>query len=57
MGDAGALDPLVLHVIPTTAPRGAQREARALADRLDAPGTRRHRVLSLVGSGRASKAR
>lgn len=51
MGDAGALDPLVLHVIPTTAPRGAQREARALADRLDAPGSRRHRVLSLVGSG------
>jgi glycosyltransferase involved in cell wall biosynthesis len=51
MGEAGALDPLVLHVIPTTAPRGAQREARALANRLDAPGTRRHRVLSLVGSG------
>jgi glycosyltransferase involved in cell wall biosynthesis len=37
----------VLHVIPTARPRGAQREARALADRLDAPGVRRHRVLSL----------
>ena len=51
MGEAGAPDPLVLHVIPSTAPRGAQREARALADRLDSPGSRRHRVLSLVGDG------
>jgi glycosyltransferase involved in cell wall biosynthesis len=37
----------VLHVIPTTVARGAQREARALADRLDRPGERSHRVLSL----------
>lgn len=40
-------EPLVLHVIPTPRARGAQREARALADRLDAPGVRVHRVLSL----------
>lgn len=40
-------DPLVLHVIPTPAARGAQREARALADELDAPGIRQHRVLGL----------
>jgi glycosyltransferase involved in cell wall biosynthesis len=39
--------PLVLHVIPTALARGAQREARALADELDAPGVRSHRVLSL----------
>ncbi|MGA8726989.1 MAG: glycosyltransferase family 4 protein [Acidimicrobiales bacterium] len=39
--------PLVLHVIPTRRARGAQREARALADQLDRPGIRRHRVLSL----------
>ncbi|HMK63930.1 MAG TPA: glycosyltransferase family 4 protein [Acidimicrobiales bacterium] len=39
--------PLVLHVIPTAAARGAQREARALVDRLDAPGQRHHRLLSL----------
>lgn len=38
---------LVFHVIPTAAGRGAQREARALADRLDSPGSRRHRVVSL----------
>ena len=38
---------LVLHVIPTPAARGAQREARALADTLDTPGVRRHRVLTL----------
>jgi glycosyltransferase involved in cell wall biosynthesis len=43
-------EPLVLHVIPTRAARGGQREARALADRLDAPGVRRHRVLTLVDS-------
>jgi len=49
MGDGVAGEPLVLHIIPSTAPRGAQREARALADRLDAPGKRRHRVLALVG--------
>jgi glycosyltransferase involved in cell wall biosynthesis len=40
-------EPLVLHVIPTPLARGAQREARALADRLDRPGVRAHRVLSL----------
>jgi glycosyltransferase involved in cell wall biosynthesis len=40
-------EPLVLHVIPTAAARGAQREARALADLLDRPGIRSHRVLSL----------
>lgn len=39
--------PLVLHVIPTTSARGGQREARALADHLDQPDTRLHRVLSL----------
>jgi glycosyltransferase involved in cell wall biosynthesis len=39
--------PLILHVIPTRRARGAQREARALADRLDTPGVRDHRVLSL----------
>ncbi len=39
--------PLVLHVIPTPSARGAQREARALADHLDRPGVRIHRVLSL----------
>jgi glycosyltransferase involved in cell wall biosynthesis len=44
-----ALEPLVLHVIPAPDARGGQREARALADWLDAPGVRRHRVLSLVG--------
>jgi glycosyltransferase involved in cell wall biosynthesis len=38
---------LVLHVIPTPRARGAQREARALADQLDVPGTRHHRVLTL----------
>ncbi len=38
---------LVLHVIPTPSARGAQREARALADHLDTPGKRHHRVLSL----------
>jgi len=46
------LAPLVLHVIPTRRARGAQREARALADHLDRPGIRRHRVLSLFdGAG------
>jgi glycosyltransferase involved in cell wall biosynthesis len=40
-------DPLVLHVIPTPVARGAQREARDLADQLNAPGVRSHRVLSL----------
>lgn len=39
--------PVVLHIIPTAAARGAQREARALADRLNVPGVRHHRVLSL----------
>ncbi len=41
--------PLVLHVIPTSTARGAQREARALADHLDSPDIRLHRVLSLFG--------
>lgn len=45
--DAGGPAPLVLHVIPTAVARGAQREARALADRLDQPGVRRHRLLCL----------
>jgi glycosyltransferase involved in cell wall biosynthesis len=40
-------EPLVLHVIPSPLARGAQREARALADLLDSPGVRHHRVLSL----------
>ncbi len=40
-------EPLILHVIPTPAGRGAQREARALADQLDEPGIRAHRVLAL----------
>ncbi len=39
--------PLVLHVIPTATARGAQREARALATRLDMPGVRDHRLMSL----------
>ena len=39
--------PLVLHVIPTRVGRGAQREARAVADQLDRPGVRSHRLLSL----------
>ncbi len=40
-------EPLVLHVIPNPTARGAQREARAIADELDEPGVRAHRVLSL----------
>ncbi len=39
--------PLVLHVIPTPAARGGQLEARTLADHLEAPGRRHHRLLSL----------
>jgi glycosyltransferase involved in cell wall biosynthesis len=39
--------PLVLHVIPTATARGAQREAGALVNRLDVPGWRHHRLLSL----------
>ena len=39
--------PLVLHVIPTPLARGGQREARALADALDRPGVRTHRVLCI----------
>ncbi len=39
--------PLVLHVIPTRIARGGQREARAIADQLDEPGVRDHRVLNL----------
>ncbi len=49
MEERRGAEPLVLHVIPTRAARGAQREARALADRLDTPGVRRHRLLALVG--------
>ena len=45
LGSTGV--PLVLHVIPTPRARGAQREARAVADRLESPGRRAHRVLSL----------
>ncbi len=44
--------PLVLHVIPTAIARGAQREARALADHLDLPGVRHHRLLSLFAGPR-----
>jgi glycosyltransferase involved in cell wall biosynthesis len=52
MGEGRIPEPLVLHVIASPAARGAQREARALADLLDAPGLRRHRVLALVsGAG------
>lgn len=40
-------EPLVLHILPTAVARGAQREARALRERLDEPGVRRHRLLSL----------
>ncbi len=40
-------EPLVLHVIPNPVARGAQREARAIADQLDDPGVRAHRLLSL----------
>jgi glycosyltransferase involved in cell wall biosynthesis len=49
MTDQGARsgEPLVLHVIPTPLARGAQREARALADELDHPGIRTHRVLCI----------
>jgi glycosyltransferase involved in cell wall biosynthesis len=43
---SGTDAPLVLHVIPTAVGRGAQREARALVDRLDAP-SRRHRLVSM----------
>ena len=46
-GVSSATVPTVLHVIPTAAARGAQREARALADHLDRPGSRRHRLLTL----------
>ena len=46
-GSPAGRRPLVLHVIPTPLARGAQREARALADDLDRPGVRHHRVLSL----------
>jgi glycosyltransferase involved in cell wall biosynthesis len=38
---------LVVHVIPSSLGRGAQRAARALVDRLDEPGAVRHRLLSL----------
>jgi glycosyltransferase involved in cell wall biosynthesis len=42
--------PMVLHVIPTAVARGAQREARALRARLDVPGVRHHRLLSLFAA-------
>ncbi len=45
--DGGDGVALVLHVIPTATARGAQREARALATRLDVPGVRHHRLVSL----------
>jgi len=44
--------PLVLHVIPTATARGAQREARALTTRLDIPGIRHHRLMSLFLAAR-----
>ena len=44
---AAAAVPLVLHVIPTAVGRGAQREARALVDRLEVEGVRHHRLLSM----------
>ncbi len=50
VNDLASGEPLVLHVIPTPAARGAQREARALADSLDTPGVRRHKVLTLFDS-------
>jgi len=50
MSNLGSEEALVLHVIPTPAARGAQREARALADSLDTPGVRRHKVLTLFQS-------
>ncbi len=43
-----AHEPLVLHVIPTAVARGAQIEARAIADQLDEPGVRRHELLCLL---------
>ncbi len=50
-GSAPAV-PVVLHVIPTATARGAQREARALATRLDIPGIRHHRLMSLFVAAR-----
>lgn len=38
---------VVVHVIPTAVARGAQREARALADALEVPGVRSHRLWCL----------
>ncbi len=43
-----AHEPLVLHTIPAAVARGAQIEARAIADQLDEPGVRRHELLGLV---------
>ncbi len=45
--------PMVLHVIPSQLARGAQREARAVADSLDRPGVRADRLLSLFGGSSA----
>jgi len=45
--------PMVLHVIPSQLARGAQREARAVADHLNRPGVRSDRVLSLFGGSSA----
>ena len=48
MGDAQRThEPLVLHAIPTAVARGAQIEARAIADQLDEPGVRRDELLCL----------
>ncbi len=44
---------MVLHVIPSQLARGAQREARAVADHLDRPGVRADRLLSLFGGSSA----
>ena len=41
--------PLIVHIIPSPRGRGAQRAARLLVDRLDAPGRERHRLLGLFG--------
>ena len=49
MGDENrAHEPLVLHTIPAAVARGAQIEARAIADQLDEPGVRRHELLCLI---------
>ncbi len=47
MRDMAPGSPMVLHVVPTALARGAQREARALADGLALRSGRRHLVVSL----------